>query len=268
MDVSNRKVDIRGETHIENSDRIQMTAKTSVKRPFDVAFLMLPDEKLKQKKLAKLQEKKIEVNIPDPEEEEIEVGNHHDIMRTDCKIQKFLSSHHQKQQIFDDPGLIKAKNLEELRGKGSPNQDQRSAFTKVNLVNKETACLSPALSISPDITYQHSLSPSPPIRTYQNFTNNLMPQNHLFKAQGNGYSGNFESFNAAPMMESHHFLMKTDNMLASNLGKVRPMYRPELSYNYGQFPTHTVSLPFILNQFNNDHQIQSFHVTLHINRKS
>ncbi|XP_044752186.1 uncharacterized protein LOC123312057 [Coccinella septempunctata] len=243
MDVSNRKVDLRGDTHIENkSDRIQMTAKASVKRPFDVAFLMLPDEKMKQKKLAKLQERKIEVTIPDPEEEdeEIEVGDHNENFRNDCKIQKFLSSHHQKQQIFDDPGLIKAKNLEELRAKTSPSYEQRSAFTKVNLANKETNnCISPALSISPDLTYQHSLSPSPPIRTYQNFSNNLLPQSHLFKTQANGFSGNFDTFNSAPIIEGHHFLMKTDNRLANNLGKVRPIYRPELAYNYGQFPTHT-----------------------------
>ncbi|XP_045471958.1 uncharacterized protein LOC123678786 [Harmonia axyridis] len=240
MDVSNRKVDLRGDTHIDNtSDRIQMTAKTSVKRPFDVAFLMLPDEKLKQKKLAKYhQERKIEVTIPEPEDEdeEIEVGNHHDILRNECKIQKFL---HQKQQIFDDPGLIKAKNLQELRAKASPNHEQKSAFTKVNLVNKETTSISPALSISPDLTYQHSLSPSPPIRQYQNFSNNLIPQTHMFKTQANGYPANFDGFNGNHMMDGHHFLMKTDNMLASNLGKVRPMYRPELAYNYGQFPSHT-----------------------------
>ncbi|KAL3282433.1 hypothetical protein HHI36_005620 [Cryptolaemus montrouzieri] len=243
MDVSNRKVDLRADHHIDNTSApIQITTnKMSVKRPFDVAFLMLPDEKLKQKKLAKIQDRKIEVPPPEvveEQEEEIEVVNYQENYKNECKIQKFLSSH-QKHQIFDDPGLIKAKNLDELRGKTSPNQEQRSAFTKVNLMTKEAPSLSPALSVSPDLSYQHSLSPSPPIRTYQNFSNNLMSPSHMFKAQGNGYSSNFENFNGSPGMDGHHFLVKTDNILANNLGKVRPMYRPELAYNYGQFQNHT-----------------------------
>ncbi|KAK9888666.1 hypothetical protein WA026_000894 [Henosepilachna vigintioctopunctata] len=242
MDVNNRKIDIRGETQIENnSDKIQIANKTSIKRPFDVAFLMLPDEKMKQKKMLKFQERKINIctSESDDQEEEIEVTNHHDGVKSESKIQKYISSHH-KQQIFDDPGLIKAKNLDELRGKVSPNHEQRSAFTKVNLINKVAPSISPALSVSPDLSYQQSLSPSPPIRTYHNFTNNMMSPNHIFRThQGNGYSSNYDNFNSPPVVDGHHFLVKTDNMLGNNLNKMRPMYRPELSYNYGQFQNHT-----------------------------
>lgn len=179
MDVSNRK------------SEDEVTPIKVVKRPFDVAFLMLPDDKIKQK------QKKIS-----DVDEEIEMKK-------------------QKQQIFDDPNIIKAKNFDELR-KPVENPEQKSAFTKVNLR------LSPNLSISPDLTYQNSLSPSPPIsRNYQMLSPTQLFKNHQ---QINAYQNTFIPENFNP---ENQFMLKTPDLLQSNnFPKVRPMYRPELPYNY------------------------------------
>ncbi|XP_030751207.1 uncharacterized protein LOC115878758 [Sitophilus oryzae] len=208
----------------------------AVKRPFDVAFLMLPDEKLVQKnnKISKNVinlEKDIETCFNNNDEDE-EV----DIEETHCEQkvnhQKFFT---QKQQIFDDPNLIKNKNYDGLRKTFCA--EQKSAFTKVNM-SKESR-LSPNLSLSPDLSYQNSLSPSPPImnRNYQNFLPQHSQNSHLFKSQTiPSYQTSFipENFpNQQSVIESH-FLAKNSEI---NFQKLRPtMYRPELPYNYQQFP--------------------------------
>ncbi|KAJ8915642.1 hypothetical protein NQ315_003426 [Exocentrus adspersus] len=199
MDIHSRKIDLKSEIQCEEQTQIPSKA---VKRPFDVAFLMLPDEKLKQRqnKISKniTFDKELEVCYNNNEEdEEIEVED----TPREYKLphQKFFT---QKQQIFDDPNLIKPKNLEDLRNKSlSPPSVQKSAFTKVNLSVKEHR-VSPSLSVSPDLSYQNSLSPSPPIinRSYQNFPT------------------------AQP------------ELTQPNFPKMRPIYRPDLAYNYQQFP--------------------------------
>lgn len=244
MDISNRKQELKSGGF---EDQTEVTPIKVVKRPFDVAFLMLPDEKLKQKqKILKENFEKIpeEVynnneSVDDEEDEEIEVGNNQDFSRVSLAPQKYFT---QKQQIFDDPNILKTKNLEDLRCKSSP--EQKSAFTKVNLNSKDMR-LSPNLSISPDLSYQNSLSPSPPIlnRNYQNTPNMLSP-GRVFKTQQqqiNAYQNNFLPENFTP---ENPFLIKNPNdLLQSNFQKIRPMYRPELSYNYQQFPTQEIRHP-------------------------
>ncbi|XP_044267619.1 uncharacterized protein LOC123013257 [Tribolium madens] len=210
----------------------EVTPIKVVKRPFDVAFLMLPDDKLKQKQskiprpdYEKIAEVSYNNNESVDEDEEIEVGNNQDFVRTH---HKYFT---QKQQIFDDPNLIKTRNLDELRGKTDPSSsEQKSAFTKVNLASKDLR-LSPNLSISPDLSYQNSLSPSPPIinRSYQNT---------LFKTQQiNAYQNSFLPENFAPGSNLENpFLMKNPELIQPNFSKMRPMYRPDLPYNYQQFP--------------------------------
>lgn len=224
MDVSNRKIEVKSDLITTKcEDQTEIPPIKVVKRPFDVAFLMLPDDKLKQKqsKIARNDHEKIpEVSYNNnesvDEDEEIEVGNNQDFVRA----QKYFT----KQQIFDDPNIIKTKNLNELRGRTeSCSSEQKSAFTKVNLR------LSPNLSLSPDLNYQNSLSPSPPIlnRQYQN--------NILFKNQQiNAYQNTFLPENFPP---ENPFLMKNPELIQPNFpAKMRPMYRPELPYNYQQFP--------------------------------
>ncbi|CAH0556985.1 unnamed protein product [Brassicogethes aeneus] len=227
MDVTNRKVEIKSE-HL--SETTQVTPKT-VKRPFDVAFLMLPDEKLKQKqKIQKTYESEVCYNNND-EDEEVEIE---DIPR-DYKIPNGQKYYTQKQQIFDDPNLIKARNLEDLRCKGlSGSSDQKSAFTKVNLVPR----LSPNPSISPDLSYQNSLSPSPPIinRNYQNFHPNMLSPTQIFKNQQfNAYQNNFIQENFTHT-ENPYIKNPNQELMQPHFPKMRPMYRPELSYNYQQLP--------------------------------
>lgn len=229
MDVTNRKLELKGDIQVNGNceDHTQINPVKVVKRPFDVAFLMLPDEKLKQKKLLKNYEKYEKNNQSynnneslDDEDEEIEVGNNQDFFKT--TPHRYFT---QKQQIFDDPTPIKPKNLDELRNK---HPEQKSAFTKVNLPNKDLR-VSPNLSISPDLTYQHSLSPSPPSRTYPISPNQLF-KNH----QINAYQANFLPDN--PAAHEGSFLMKTPELVHQHsFQKMRPMYRPELGYNYQQF---------------------------------
>ncbi|KAF7275140.1 hypothetical protein GWI33_012146 [Rhynchophorus ferrugineus] len=209
-----------------------LPVKAAVKRSFDVAFLMLPDEKLqKQNKVAKnvIYEKDIEPCYNNNDEDE-EIDIEDSPCEQKVNQQKYFT---QKQQIFDDPNLIKNRNFDGLR-KQSP-VEQKSAFTKVNL-SKE-ARLSPNLSISPDLSYQNSLSPSPPIinRNYPNF----LPQNQIFKTQSlsAAYQSNFapENFPQQAVIDSH-FLTKNPELIPANFQKLRQMYRPELPYNYQQFP--------------------------------
>ncbi|KAI4465430.1 hypothetical protein MML48_3g00004145 [Holotrichia oblita] len=257
MDINNRKPDLKSEIVLSKNgeEQTQITnSSKSTKRSFDVAFLMLPDDKLKQKqKVSKPINYDINVtsdesntgnNDQDDSDEDIEVGNIES--PRDFIKSKYIS---QKQQIFDDPNLSKPRqsfNLDGGKAKFALNisPEQKSAFTKVSL-NKESR-MSPNLSISPDLSYQNSLSPSPPIvnRNYQNFSN-MLSQNQIFKAQ-NTYQHAFiqENLNnfTAPVNSGieNHFLMKANNpeLLPPNLVKMRPMlaqYRPDLSYNYHQF---------------------------------
>lgn len=230
MDVSNRKIELKTEILLPKSeDHTEITATKSIKRPFDVAFLMQPDEKLKQKQLRIAAEAPVYSSKSDSDED-IEVGTDSSSPKTDFPNKtKYFQS--QKQQIFDDPkpkisfdcnlpATIKIKTALNM----SP--DQKSAFTKVSL-NKESRT-SPNLSLSPDLNYQNSLSPSPPIipRNYQSFPPNM----HLFKTQSqtsSAYQNNF--------MPENPFA-NTPEILQPNF-KMRPMlnYRPELPYNYSQF---------------------------------
>ncbi|XP_018570487.2 uncharacterized protein LOC108910385 [Anoplophora glabripennis] len=237
MDIHSRKIELKSE--IQCDEHTQITSK-AVKRPFDVAFLMLPDEKLKQKqsKIAKniTFEKELEVSYNNnDEDEEIEVE---DTPREYKLHQKFFT---QKQQIFDDPNLIKPKNLEDLRSKSlSSPSDQKSAFTKVNLSTKEPR-VSPGLSASPELSYQNSLSPSPPIinRNYQNFPTSMLSPSQIFKNQQiTAYQNQFlpENFHHPSGNLENTFFKTQPELIQPNFAKMRPMYRPDLTYNYHQFP--------------------------------
>ncbi|CAG9814508.1 unnamed protein product [Phaedon cochleariae] len=226
-----RKLELKSE--IQCDEQTQLSPK-AVKRPFDVAFLMLPDEKLKQKqKLAKTFEKDIDVCYStNDEDEEVEIE---DNPREYKPHQKFFT---QKQQIFDDPGLVKPKNLEDLRHKPlSSSNEQKSAFTKVTLAQKESR-LSPSLSMSPDLSYQHSLSPSPPInRNYQTFPTGILSPSRLFKNQQLAYQNHQFMSDSFPQNNSSmetNFFRTQQELMQPNFAKMRPMYRPDLTYNYQQ----------------------------------
>ncbi|XP_017780262.1 PREDICTED: uncharacterized protein LOC108565353 [Nicrophorus vespilloides] len=258
MDINNGKTEIKADVFLMKSEE-QTEVPVKTKRSFDVAFLMLPDEKLKQKqnKLQKFTSNyEVEIssrnennNSPvqtnSDEDEEIEV----DTPKIDFSKLQNTKYFTQKQQIFGDPHLGKPKQLEnEYRAKvtlNSSSPEQKSAFTKVSLASKESR-LSPNLSISPDLSYQNSLSPSPPIinRNYQNFHQSMLSPNQLFKAQNvPAYQNNFihENFTGHSQLESP-FILKSPNaaeLMQPNFSKLRPMltqYRPDLStYNYTQF---------------------------------
>lgn len=237
MDIQSRKLELKSELCEEQT---QLHPK-SVKRPFDVAFLMLPDDKLKkQAKVIKTYEKELDVCYNNNEEdEEIEVE--------DTSPREYKFSHHQKyfttqkQQIFDDPSPIRPK-IELMRNKSlsSPN-DQKSAFTKVNLAAKDPR-LSPSLSMSPDLSYQNSLSPSPPIinRTYSSFPPTILSQSQIFKNQQVAYQAqflpeHFQHTTASSNVENNFFKAQPE-LIQPNFAKIRPtIYRPDLPYNYQQF---------------------------------
>lgn len=249
MDV--RKVELKTEILLPRNDEQTeiITTKTITKRPFDVAFLMQPDDKLKQKqikitKTAVYEAEKIYVSSKSDSDEDIEVDN-------DSNSPKPKYFNTQKQQIFDDPNLLKTKlNYDEETRNfklhksllSSSSEQQKSAFTKVSL-NKESRT-SPNLSLSPDLNYQNSLSPSPPIinRNYQNFTQNILTANHIFKNQQqlpSTYQNNFMQENVFTNSSSidNTFVKTTQQELLQPNFKMRPMlnYRPDLPYNYTQF---------------------------------
>lgn len=224
-------------------------AKTN-KRPFDVAFLMLPDEKLKQKQLKAKFEEYHQVNgvdISNNNDSEVydKTIDHEEPFVTRAepnRIHPKLIHNPQKTQIFDDPNLGKPKTyeIEDYRVKPNiDNQEQKSAFTKVNLT-KDHQRLSPNLSISPDLSYQNSLSPSPPIvsnRQYQSFPPNILSPNQIFKTQ-HSYQSSF--LQESPSTSIDPFLVKPNQeMLQQNFSKIRPMlqYRPEIPYLANSYPT-------------------------------
>lgn len=230
LDMNHKRRD-----EVINEEQTEITTTKTSKRSFDVAFLMLPDEKLKAKQRAKYQEKDV-YNNNDNDNYERRQGEE----ITETRLQPKLIHNPQKTQIFDDPNLGKPKNYEDdYRPKTIINTEQKSAFTKVNM-SKESR-LSPNLSISPDLSYQNSLSPSPPIinRQYQNFPPNILSPNQIFKSQNVAYQTNFlqeNNFNSSPSTSIETpFLVKSapsQELLPPNFGKIRPIlqYRPEIPY--------------------------------------
>lgn len=122
MDINNKKGEVQG---VKGEEQTEISAKV-VKRPFDVAFLMLPDEKLKQKqaKLGKLLNYGRQISV-----EEGAVYEGGEKVDTDEEIEVDGSPKHsngrcyQKQQVFDDPKVKIPLN----------ECPQKSAFTKVSV---------------------------------------------------------------------------------------------------------------------------------------
>ncbi|KAK5645631.1 hypothetical protein RI129_004095 [Pyrocoelia pectoralis] len=243
MDITSRRTDSKIDGQATSD--VQISTSKTIKRSFDVAFLMLPDDKLKQKHL-----KASEIAFQENNNlENAKNDTDSDYSSKAIELQKmknharYLQNALHKQQIFGDPNLKSKSEPDSPSGlKLLPHinhSEQKSAFTKVNLAKDSRT--SPSLSASPDISYQ-SLSPSPPIinRNYQLHPHILSP-NQLFKP---AYHNNFipESFaNPNPIALDHPFLTKgpSSDLLQPNFAKMRPMlgqYRHELSsYNYPQF---------------------------------
>ncbi|KAF5281555.1 hypothetical protein FQA39_LY05090 [Lamprigera yunnana] len=234
MDITSRKNEVQ-----TNSDT-QISSNKTIKRSFDVAFLMLPDEKLKkQSKSVEDTQENNNIDVIHTDEEQMKILELQKMKNHARYIQNAL----QKHQIFGDPNLVKPKISREdveplLNMHQIQHSEQKSAFTKVNLVSKESRA-SPSLSASPEISYQNSLSPSPPVlnRNYQLHPNMLSP-NQIFKPayQNNFIQENFISPN--PIALDNPFLSKnSSDVLQPHFAKIRPIlghYRHELSYNYPQ----------------------------------
>lgn len=178
-----------------------MPIKSSIKRSFDVAFLMLPDEKLKNKRTEK--HPCLSTNAVDTYPTQLSVrsdeslketfnehrhvehfrGPHrfsnssphyerHDNNNEPVKCLK-MSLHGRPPRIYDDPTIIKP-NISQHRDHDAP----RSAFTKVPHTRQESPLPPP---LSPDQMSCPSASPpisiSPPRNIiYQNFR----PEYHQF----------------------------------------------------------------------------------------
>lgn len=281
MDLNHKRRD--SEVQITNGEeQTEITPAKTSKRSFDVAFLMLPDDKLKQKQIKASKQAfhsyHQEINVVDKDiynnnddgyerliENEDQPTNYEGRSVETNRLPQKLIHNPQKTQVFDDPSLGKPKSfneIEDYRVKNSldTHPEQKSAFTKVNL-NKESR-LSPNLSISPDLSYQNSLSPSPPIRQYQNFPPNILSPNQIFKAQNlpayhNGFlQENSNGFPGGPSTSIDPFLVKAPNpeILQPNFSKMRPIlqYRPEIPYltansYHNTFPPQEMLKPDIRN---------------------
>ncbi|KAF2900926.1 hypothetical protein ILUMI_05260 [Ignelater luminosus] len=258
MDITSRRGEnIKTEVQRSSSEE-QISAPKTVKRPFDVAFLMLPDDKLKHK-----QAKSVNVvNLPEntnnniekieDDDDSQEFPNSYNSPKTVEKMKnhaRYIQNALNKHQVFGDPKINHQENTD-LFIHSKPNHlhsEQKSAFTKVNLISKESRA-SPSLSASPDVNYQNSLSPSPPIIN-RNYHPNMLSPNQIFKTQSiPAYQNTFiqENLNnfttPAPISLENPFLAKNHpatELLQPSFPKMRPMlgqYRHELSYNYSQFP--------------------------------
>ncbi|KAF5303021.1 hypothetical protein FQR65_LT08350 [Abscondita terminalis] len=199
------------------------------------------NEKLKKQSKTESTQENNNINVDHVEDEHPKVLELQKITKNHAR---YLQTALQKQQIFGDPKPMRLLENDDHGLKivhQIQHSEQKSAFTKVNLVSKESRA-SPSLSASPDINYQNSLSPSPPIlnRSYQLHANMLSP-NQIFKP---AYQNNFMQENFVsptnPMMLENPFLTKnSSDLLQPNFAnKMRPIlgqYRHELSYNYPQF---------------------------------
>ncbi|KAB0791941.1 hypothetical protein PPYR_08252 [Photinus pyralis] len=242
MDITSRRPDSKVDVQVTSD--VQIATSKTIKRSFDVAFLMLPDDKLKQKQLkaseiAYQENNNVENAKNDTDSDDSSKAVELQKMKTHAR---YLQNAIHKQQVFGDPNLKSKLEFDSAATlKLLPHihhSEQKSAFTKVNLAKDSRT--SPSLSASPDINYQ-SLSPSPPImnRNYQLHPNILTP-NQIFKP---AYQNNFipENFaNPNPIVLDHPFLTKnpSTDLLQPSFAKMRPMlgqYRHELSYNYPQF---------------------------------
>lgn len=223
--------------HGSTEDQILASSK-SVKRPFDVAFLMLPDEKLKHRQVIYGNDNSRTTEVDDkPPESTIRVKNH----------AKFF----QKQHVFDDPNSIKSRLLQEEQG--SPQPEQKSAFTKVNLLPKESRA-SPHHSISPDLSYQSSLSPSPPVSN-RSYPSILSPTQIFKPAYHTNFIQDFVPPNSSSLdnpflHKAHHPQHSTDILQTPNFAvKMRPLltpqYRPDMSH-YAYHPTQFQPTPDML----------------------
>lgn len=160
--------------------------KTSVKRSFDVAFLMLPDEKLKNKQ-AKQPRLSPDAIIAYPQQ--IQVKSDESLRRLYEKRTELLHGQHLKQCAQNIMHLTNNNNNNELAKNGrfaahniafisqdlsARMQDAppKSAFTKVPHIRQQPESPAPTPSISPE---QLSCpSASPPISTSP-------PQNPLYQ---------------------------------------------------------------------------------------
>lgn len=155
---------------LSESKVTSLPVKTT-KRSFDVAFLISQDDKSKQKRKVVLSglnyqsessnDEACLVSRPSSVEKFPKCPIYDESQRSPT-CSRFVQSSPPIKQVFDDP-----------RGQVI---EQKSAFTKVKLDN---GIISPGQSISPELTYQNSLSPSPPaFNTYvpKSFQN-LLPSN-------------------------------------------------------------------------------------------
>ncbi|XP_018325735.1 uncharacterized protein LOC108737404 [Agrilus planipennis] len=264
MDVNKRTNGIKSEV-IEAEEKIVTTKP--VKRPFDVAFLMLPDERLKHKYNNKIDTTQANSQCENNNEktncdavENFTTSKSDSISISPIDLhklqgQKLFQTIPSKQQVFDDPALFKVKPATEAdiyKPKLVLDSEQKSAFTKVNLLNKDRR-VSPSLSVSPDINYQQSLSPSPPnlsSRNIQSFQSPVMSPTQVFRTQNmppyqtHLVQDSFAATHSGADME-HHFIPKNHaaDLLHPTFSKMRPMlgqYRPDISYSYPQFPAQDV----------------------------
>lgn len=216
MDIANQqrsdlKITGHTENHVKNDYNTEVT-KPTYKRSFDVAFLMMPDERIQQRQIQKqirlnenIHEKSITEDISSKHlflkenSTSPEIFNHHDDRRYSHTTINVRSS----SGIYDDSNIILSDT----------DNNQKSAFTKVSQSRLE----SPIPSLSPDrLSCQ---STSPPICTTPTRSNNLY-QNFRPEYQLNG------AFQTVSSPSIHPSLLNQNSRIKQHL-----MFRPMTSPN-------------------------------------
>lgn len=180
----------------KNSEMLPQTKQPSVKRSFDVAFLMLPDEKLKNKQTEKHPRLSADAIVTYPQQFNVKSDEH---LRKLCEKRNELLNAHQKNgsaahflqvnnnnndlikngrifisndssspQMYDDPTFIPQDISNRV------NEAPKSAFTKVPHGRQQESPIPPTPSLSPEQLSCPSTSPpisaSPPRSSlYQHF---------------------------------------------------------------------------------------------------
>lgn len=201
------------------SESLPQTKKSSVKRSFDVAFLMLPDDKLKQKYLEKQSRTEEEIDVTSYPTEltvknDFNLRQHHEelsrnfqnfeskqqkimnfnlsqeIMNNELRSLRYPPIHQSRPpRIYDDPTILSSP--ENHRHSFTDLEAPRSAFTKVPQSSPnpppspdQLSCPSnsPPISLSPPKTNSYSNQ----IRPEYHFINNgFQPIQHLTSSQHN-----------------------------------------------------------------------------------
>ena len=207
------------EDHQQQKTESEISAKLTVKRSFDVAFLMLPDEKLKQREKNKISSESNSFTYP----------------LTELSIRSDLMNHYNYVNKVNSANSLEnrySSTSMPTKTSSSKNETPRSAFSKVSqIINVES-------SVSPPISPDHlsCSSASPPI-SYSPPTTNFRPEYANFIN-----SSAFQAFDRSGFTAQgkfRHLLYRNNcNQADDHLDKINSDQSQLQSFQFGHNNSH------------------------------